>query len=189
MSSSSGLASMATPFTVTVTVVLAGASCSVSATWTPPLFDVEEVLVAEAVHRRDDRRDRRRAERADRRLLRRPCETGRDVVADVEQQLEVVLATGARLDAVHDLLEPRRALSARGALAAGLVGEEAHEVPRRADRAGRVVHDHESGAEHGPGLLHLVDVELHVEVLLEQPRERRADEERLEVVAVAEAAP
>src|SRR3954469_11897558 len=110
MSSSPGLASIVTPLTVTVSVVFAGASCSVSATRTAPFLDVEEVLVAEALDRRRDRRDGGRPERADRRLLRRPCDAGRDVVGHVEQQLEVVLAAGAGLDAVHDLLEPRRAL-------------------------------------------------------------------------------
>src|SRR3954449_3512660 len=104
MSSSPGFAWIGAPFTVTVTVVFAGASCSVSATRTAPFLDVEEVLVAEALDRRRDRRDGRGAERADRRLLRRPRDAGRDVVGHVEQELEVVLATGAGLDPAHDLL-------------------------------------------------------------------------------------
>ena len=43
-------------------------------------------------------------EHADGRLLGRPGEPGGDVVAHVEQQVEVLLAALARLDALHDLL-------------------------------------------------------------------------------------
>src|SRR5688572_30532037 len=137
MSSSSGFASTGTPFTVTVTVDFAGASCSVSATWAPPLFDVKEVLVAEALQRGHDRPRRRLAEGTDGRPLGRPRQAGVDVVRDVGQQLEVLLAAGARLDATHRLLEPARALAARRALAAALVREEPNQVPRGAHGAGR----------------------------------------------------
>src|SRR3954469_23637613 len=109
MSSSPGFASMAVPLMVTVTVSLC---TSVSATRAAPFLDVEEVLVAEVLERRHDRPRRRLAERADRRSLRGPRQADVDVVRDVEQQLEVLLATVPVLDAVHRLLQPARAFAA-----------------------------------------------------------------------------
>src|SRR5688500_12343794 len=55
-----------------------------------------------------DRRHGRRAERADRRLLRGPGDAGADVVADVEQQRDVVGAAVPVEDAAQDLLQPAR---------------------------------------------------------------------------------
>src|SRR5208283_3207681 len=54
------------------------------------LFDVHEQLVGEHLGHRDDRRGDGRAEHADRRLLRRPGEPGRDVVAGVEHEIDVL---------------------------------------------------------------------------------------------------
>src|SRR5436190_16137094 len=161
MSSSPLCASIVRPLMATETVSF---WTSVSATRATAFLDVQQVLVAESLDRRRDRRHRRRPERADRRLLRWPGDAGADVVGHVEQQLEVILTSRASLDAAEDLLEPRRALAAGRALAAALVREEADEVVRSADGARRVVHDDDAGAEHRTRLLHLVDVELHVEV-------------------------
>src|SRR5438309_12107047 len=80
------------------------------------LFDVHEVLVAEHVQRRDEGGGDRRAEHADRRLGGRPAQTGGDVVAHVDEELEVGLAAAACLDAAHDLVEPAAAFAARRAL-------------------------------------------------------------------------
>src|SRR3954469_11635318 len=104
MSSSPLFASIVRPLIATETVSF---WTSVSATRATAFLDVHEVLVAEALDRRRDRSDRRRSERTDRRLLRRPGDAGADVVGHVEQQLEVVLASGSGLDAMQDLLEPR----------------------------------------------------------------------------------
>src|SRR5438270_10477974 len=139
MTTSPGLASMARPSTVTVTVSLEVSVCdistAVSSIRTLAVFDVDEELVAEHAHGRDDRGGDGRAEHADRCLLWRPGQTRGDVVADVEQEVEVLLAAGALLDAVHHLVEPARALAARRALTARLVVEEAGDAPRRPHRA------------------------------------------------------
>src|SRR3712207_2113753 len=100
---------MSRPSTVRVTTS-GGASRCVSAKGAPAVFDVREVLVSEALDRRGDRRHGRRPEGTDRRLLRRPGDAGADVVAHVEQQIEVGLPPGAVLDAMEDLLEPAGAL-------------------------------------------------------------------------------
>src|SRR5579875_2691160 len=89
-----------------------------SANGAPPLFDVEPELVSEHRQGGVDRRGDGGAEHADGGLLGRPLQTGRDVVADVQQEVHVLLAPLAVLDAPHDPLQPTRSLPARGALAA-----------------------------------------------------------------------
>ena len=151
-------------------------------------------LVAEVLVQARDRTHRRRAERADRGLHeRRAGDPGRDVVADVEQQVEVFGTTLAVRHAVQDLFEPARALAARSALAARLVREELHETPRDEDRINRVVVDHDrTGAEHhAERLLHEIHVERRVEVLVaagEPLRRRAAGDEELHRPVVADAA-
>src|SRR5579884_438982 len=56
----------------------------------PAVLDVNEELVAEHVDGRVDRGGDRRAEHADGRLLRWPGEPRRDVVGDVEEEVEVL---------------------------------------------------------------------------------------------------
>src|SRR5688500_10394323 len=108
---SPGLASTALPSTVmfTTSVLLA-----VSVIRARPVLDVHEELVAEHAERRHDRGRDRRAEEADRGHRRRPGErplhAGHDVVAHVDEQVEVLHAACALLDAVHHLLEPAAAL-------------------------------------------------------------------------------
>src|SRR6478609_3382939 len=68
--------------------------------------DVGLELVLEAHDRRGDRRGGALAERADGGLLRRPVHADRDVVADVEQQVEVLGPAVAVEDALEDLLQP-----------------------------------------------------------------------------------
>ena len=61
-----------------------------------PLLDVDEELVAEHLDGRADRRRDGRAEHADGGLLGGPGQAGGDVVAGVEQQVEVLLPAVAR---------------------------------------------------------------------------------------------
>src|SRR3954452_1131779 len=152
--------------------------------------DVGLELRAEPHHRRGDRRHRRRAERADRRLARRPRDAGADVVADVEEHVDVARAPLPGDDPAEDLLEPRRSLAARRALAARLTREEAHDAMCGAHDVGVLVHhDDRARAEHGAGLAHRASFERQVEVLLEEPRSRRASgDEGLELLPVADAA-
>src|ERR1700722_18217046 len=97
---------------------------AVSVKGTPPFLHVHQELVAEhADARRDGRRDRR-SENADGGLLRRPGHAGRDVVAQVHEEVQIFLAPVAILNSVHDPLQPARALAAGRALAARLAGEE-----------------------------------------------------------------
>ena len=58
-------------------------------------------------------------------------ETGRDVVAGVEHEVDVLLAAEPLLEAVQDLLDPAAPLPARRALAARLAVEELGDPPRR----------------------------------------------------------
>src|SRR3954454_1350408 len=187
ITTSTGCASIARPSTVTVRVSLAvcsvcdistAVSCAVRAL---PVFDVDEELVAEHADGRDDGRGDGRAEDADRCLPRRPGQTRGDVVAHVEEQIQVLFATGAALDAVHDLVHPPRALTAGCALPAGLVVEEAGDPPGRSHHAGGLVHgDHRSGPEHRPRLADLVLIEGHVDLVGAEPRRRSpAGDERL----------
>src|SRR5688572_9372730 len=97
-------------------------------------------LLAEVEQRGHDRRPDGRAEVADRRLLVRERDgvpvaglglglgegRRRDVVDDVEQEVEVGRPTLAGEQPGENLLEPAGALPAGGALAAGLTGVEAH---------------------------------------------------------------
>src|SRR5450759_3245941 len=73
-------------------------------------------LLAEVLNRGGDAAGRTIAERAER--------PEQDVVADVQELVDVVLGALAELESRHDLLEPESALTTRRALAAGLVGVE-----------------------------------------------------------------
>src|SRR5947208_1802609 len=110
---SPGLASAARPSTVKVTT-----SALMSVKRTRALLDVGEVLVSEHLDRGRDRRRDRWPQHADRRLGRRPRQAGGDVVAHVEEQVEVGHAPTPELDPPQHLVEPPTALTARGALAA-----------------------------------------------------------------------
>src|SRR4051794_24881979 len=63
-------------------------------------------FVAEPTHSGRDRRDGRRPERTDCRLAGWPVDSRTDVVADVEEQIDVLRATFTVDDAGEDLLEP-----------------------------------------------------------------------------------
>src|SRR3954452_13037620 len=93
ITTSPGWASIARPSTVTVRLAVCSVcdistavSCAVRAL---PVFDVDEELVAEHADGRDDGRGDGRAEDADRCLPRRPGQTRGDVVAHVEEQIQV----------------------------------------------------------------------------------------------------
>src|SRR5439155_12850528 len=81
------------------------------------LLHVLEDLVAEERVEADDGGDGGRAQRADRGLGEGGVETRADVVAHVEEEVEVGVAPLAVLDAVEDLLDPARPLPAGRALA------------------------------------------------------------------------
>src|ERR1035437_7731039 len=100
------------------------------------LFDVDQELVAEHLDGRADRRGDRGAEDADGGLLGRPGEPGGDVVAHIEQQVEVLLASPSRFDPHHHLEQPARPFPAWGALVARLPGEELGDAPRGPHRTG-----------------------------------------------------
>src|SRR5204863_462032 len=84
--------------------------------WTAASVDVRLELVAELVDVARDRHRRRVAERAE--------ALAEDAVAHREEQVELRLVGPAVLDLVQQLHHPARALSARRALAAGLVHVE-----------------------------------------------------------------
>ena len=113
---------------------------------------------AEVLHRRGDGHGRSVAERAE-----GPAE---DVVADVDELVDVVAGALAVLDALHDLLEPPGALPARGALAARLVGVEVGPAGDGAHHRDGLVEDLQGpGAEHRASGRDRVEVERDVEVL------------------------
>src|SRR3954469_20849112 len=154
------------------------------------VLDVDEELVAEQADGRHDRAGDGRPERADGGLLRRPGEPGGDVVEHVDQQVEVGLAALAGLDAVHDLLGPAAAFTARRALTARLAVEELAEAPGRPHDARRVVHGHDrAGAEHGAGLADLLLAQRHVDLVGREPvGGGTARDERLQFAVAADAA-
>src|ERR1700733_9215572 len=192
MISSPFVAVTSRPSRVKVRPVSAAAAWSpfaVSVKGAPPFLDVHEELVAEHADARGDGRRDGRPEHADRRLLRRPGHARRDVVAQVHEEIEIFLATGAALNSEQDALEPSRALPARGALAARLAREELRDPPGGADRAGGRVHDDDGPrAEHGAGVAHLVLPEREVHLVRPEPRGRDATgNERLERVRAPDA--
>ena len=129
-------------------------------------------------------------EHADRRLLRRPLQPRGDVVAHVEEQVEILLAPVPVLDAVQHPLQPAGSLPAGGALAARLPREELGDPPGRPDHAGRRVHDRDRPrAEHRAGLGHLVLTEGEVELVGAEPRGRDPPgDDRLDLAAAGDAA-
>src|SRR5665213_1542407 len=182
MSNSPGAASRLRPLTEIVTLDLT----SVKGTYS--LFNVLDELVAEHRDRSRDRGRDRGTKRTDGRLLRWPSAAGRDVVAQIEHQVEVFDSTAAVLHAVHDALEPARTLTTRRALSAGLSREELGDAPRRAnDARGVIEDDHRAGAEHRTFLAHFVLPEGCVQHVRTEPRSRHAaGDERLDRVTVEE---
>src|SRR5215475_11373569 len=123
-----------------------------------PLEVLDELVpeVLDGGHHRGDRAVAERAERA-------PA----DVVADVEQLVQVLLGALAALQPVQDAHHPVRPLPARGALAAGLVLVELGPPEGGAHHAGGLVEDlQRPGAEHGPGRADGFEVERDVDVLV-----------------------
>src|SRR5881396_2368686 len=91
------------------------------------LADMRLVLVPEMLERAGDRSDLCVAEGAHR--------AARDVAAQAEQEVQILLPAAAVLNASQDLQEPETPFAARGALAAGLMVEELQEIFRRPDHA------------------------------------------------------
>src|SRR5665213_212380 len=152
MRSSPGVASIDRPFTVIVTVERIA-----SVMRTPALGHVLDEVVAEHLDGRVNRRRNRRAQHTDRRLLGRPGESRCDVVAKIEQEVDVFHTTAAVFHAVHRALDPTGSLATWSALPAGLAREELGNSPRRSHDARRLVHhDDRTRAEHRPLLGDLV---------------------------------
>src|SRR3954452_20369162 len=128
---------------------------------------VVDELVPEVLDPGDDRAGRAVTESTE-----RPSE---DVVAGVEQGLDVLLGADPGLQALEDLDHPIRPLATRRAIAARLVRVELGEAQTGPHHADRVVHDQQRGrAEQRTSGLHTLEVEWGVEVLLGQQRRARS---------------
>src|SRR4029453_7507500 len=98
-----------------------------------PLFDVTVKLVPELLRVARDAPDREIAECAERLAL--------DSVADVDEEIEVVLRSVSSLDLLQQLDEPARPLPAGRALAARLVHVELLRSQGELHHAGALVDD------------------------------------------------
>ena len=133
------------------------------------VLDVRLELVAEVADHRQHRVGRRLAEAAQGGLL--------DLLAEVDEPLDVALFALAVADARDDLEHALGAHAARRALAAALILDEVEEVARHVDHAGVLVHDDEAARAHdGAQLLQVLVVDRHVEVLLGDAAARGAAE-------------
>src|SRR6185503_16362052 len=89
-----------------------------------------------------------------------------DVVAEVDQRLEVGLLALAVLESLECLHEPPRAFAAGCALAAGLMLVELRPAEHGTEHTRGLVEDlQRAGAEHRAGLADRLEVEGHVEML------------------------
>src|SRR5215470_16872829 len=123
-------------------------------------------LVTEVLDGRYDRTDRAVAERTER--------AAQDVVADVEQLVQVLVGSLAPLQPVQDPHHPVGALPAQGTLAARLVLVELGPPERGADHAGCLVENlQRPGAEHRPRLADSLEVQRDVKVLVGEDRRGR----------------
>src|SRR5215471_227226 len=123
-------------------------------------------LVPEVLDHGHNRRGRGVTERAER--------PANDVLANVEQLVQVFLGTRAVLEPLDRPDHPVGALPARRALAARLVLVELGPAERDAQRARAVVENlQRPGAEQGPGGGHRLEVKRHVQVLVGQDRRGR----------------
>src|SRR5674476_961742 len=156
---------------------------------TAPLLDVDEELIPEHLDGRSDGRRDGGPQHADGGLLGWPGQPGGDVVADIEQEVEVVFPAVAGLDPLHDLLQPTGALPARRALPARLPGEELGDPPRRPNRTGVVVHHHNrAGPEHGARTGDFILAQGEVDLVGTEPGGRdTAGDERLQLPSVGNA--
>src|ERR1017187_2270202 len=170
MTNSPGLASNSRPSMVRDTEVRI-----TSVMGTSSVTDVFNEVVAKHVDGRVNRGGNRRAEHADGRLLGWPSEAGSNVVAEIEQQVEVLDPSTPVLQSVQDALEPSRTFATGRALSAGLASEELGNAPGSAHHAGGLVqHHHGTGTEHRALLAHFVLSERQVEQLRAEPRGRHA---------------
>src|SRR5262249_4339233 len=113
-----------------------------------------------------------------------------DVVADVVQQVEVVLATLAVLQPLQQLDKPVGTLAARGTFATGFVAIELGHAQRRADDAGILVKDdYPAGAKHRAGGRNGLEVERRIQLVgCEVWRGGAAGNHSLELLAAAHSA-
>src|SRR5580700_4456176 len=92
--------------------VMTGSAMVASAVGAASVFDMDQELVAEHPDARGDGRRDGGTEHADGGLLRRPGHPGREVVADVHQELQVTVPALPVLDPPQDLLQPAAAFPA-----------------------------------------------------------------------------
>src|SRR5439155_6777489 len=102
-----------------------------------PFRDVRFVLVPEVLERGQHRRDGSVTKRAER--------LAGDVPGNARQQIEIAHLTPTTFDLPQNLVEPVRALAARGAFAARFVAIEVQQVFGEPDHAGRVVERDDAG--------------------------------------------
>src|SRR5712691_1154903 len=114
----------------------------------------------------------------------------RPALRDVEDGVEVFLATFALDDAPGHLVDPPGGFTARRALAAALVRVEARDDHERLGHRHRLVHDDDAGrADHGALALRPLHVHLDVDLVGRQDGRRRAARDNaLELLAAADAA-
>src|SRR6186713_489123 len=141
--------------TTSVLIVVASpASCSLSRAAIRHAHMMRHVileLIAEVLHEALHGPRRGVAERADRVTL--------DLVRDVDEHVELLLATLPALDATDDAVHPARAFAAGRALPAGLGVVEARDALENPHHAGRLVHDDDGArAERRSGRTHRVVV-------------------------------
>src|SRR5690606_12757833 len=141
--------------------------------------DQSQVVVPELLDRTRDRRRGGIAQHADR--------GAGHVRADLQQRVEVLFRAPSRLDPPEDLRQPFRALAARRALPARLVGVELDHPSYRRDDVDRVV-DHDDGRrpEHAPRAGDALVIHRDVDLVRAQDRDRAAARDhRLELAPVA----
>src|SRR5215831_13456171 len=139
-------------------------------------------LVPEVLDRGGNRRGHGVTERAE-------CPAD-DVLADVEQLVQVLLGALAVLDPLDHPHHPVGALPARRALPARLVLVELRPAERGAQHAGGVIEDlQRPGAEQRPGGGHRLEIKRNVQVLVGQDRRGRpAGSPELQPVSLPDAA-
>src|ERR1039457_4578497 len=112
------------------------------------------------------------------------------VFRDVVHQGDVALDAAAGVEAVEQLLQPRRTFTARDAPARAFVLVELHDALHRSDHAGVFIHDHDApGAEHAADLRHRIVIHGDVALIgLHYGARRSAGNDSLQLLTVAHAA-
>src|SRR5258708_7345433 len=124
-------------------------------------------LLAEQFDAADNRASRRVSQRAER--------FAADVVADVQEQIEVLLFASAMFQAVENLGQPVGSLAARRTFATRLVAIKLGHTQDGSDHTGILVHhDHGSGPSHGASRSHRFVIHRDIDLVSRQHRSRGA---------------